>query len=158
MTRTTRRGVLAAMGIAATAGCGSLQDHLPGSESQNSLRGQIVAEVSRTVTLEKDAFEAVPMTFDRRTVLLFSVVADADVDVLTFRREDFQKYKNDATDQLHYVDELSDMGTAATAMGAPVSKGKPVVVVDNTTWAPTRPVDGVTVELDLEAFERPRNE
>ncbi|WP_254820960.1 hypothetical protein [Haloglomus halophilum] len=167
MGQTTRRGVLATMGVLATAGCSSVSglgsggsDDSGGSGdgadggSGGSLRKETVKEVSRSVTLKQDQFEAVPLSFDRQTVLFFSVVADRNVDVLTFRRPDFETYRTDAADQLRFVDALSEQRTEATSQGSAVSPGEPVVVVDNTTWGETQPSQRVDIELELEAFIR----
>lgn len=175
MERTTRRGVLATMGVLATAGCSSVSslgsgggagDGASGDGANGGsggganggsgpgLRERTVKYVSRSVTLEADQFEAVPLSFDRQTVLFFSVVAGKEVDVLTFRRPDFEKYRNDAADQLRFVDALSEESTEATSQGSAVSPGEPVVVVDNTTWGETQPRERVDIELELEAFIR----
>lgn len=154
----TRRGVLATMGVLATAGCTEITGAIPGSDdsdsSKSELRGETVKEVSRTVTLESGEFESVPLSFDQRTILMFSVVASKPVDVLTFHEKNFQKYKDDSADKLRYIGPLSEEDTVATSQGSAVSAGKPVVVVDNTTWGSASPVDTVDVELELEAFIR----
>lgn len=149
---TTRRGVLATAGAVALAGCSGLAGSSSGDGGNRPLRERTVEEVSRTVTLQPDSFESVPLSFDQQTVLFFSVVADAAVDVLTFRERDFERYRENAADQLRYVDALSEESTAATSLGSAVSPGNPVVVVDNTTWAETQPDGEVRVQLDLEAF------
>jgi hypothetical protein len=170
MGQTTRRGVLATMGVLATAGCSSVSglgsdsgsgdgtnggsDGGANGGSGGSLRKQTVKDVSRSVILEKDQFEAVPLSFNRQTVLFFSVVAGRNVDVLTFRRPDFEKYRADTADQLRFVDALSEQRTEATSQGSAVSPGEPVVVVDNTTWGETQPSQRVDIEFELEAFIR----
>jgi hypothetical protein len=154
----TRRGVLATMGVLATAGCAEISGAMPGSGesdgSESALRGRTVKEVSRTVTLESSKFESVPLSFDQQTVLMFSVVASKPVDVLTFYKQNFQKYKDDSADKLRYIGPLSEEDTVATSQGSAVSAGEPVVVIDNTTWGSGSPVDSVDVELELEAFIR----
>lgn len=148
------------MGVLATAGCTQVSSSVPGLGSEGGstdgkqLRKETIKEVSRTVTLEKDQFEAVSLSFDQRSVLLFSVVADKQVDVLTFHQKNFQKYRKDTADKLRYIGPLSEEETVATAQGSAVSAGKPVVVVDNTTWGATAPSGPVQVDLQLEAFVR----
>lgn len=118
------------------------------------MRGEQVKEIQKTFTLQKDQFEPFPLSFDQQSVLLYSVVADEKVDVITFRRPDFQTYKEGSADQVPFIDALSDQNTRATAMGSDVTEGKPVVVVDNTTWAEASPVGEVQVEFELDAFVR----
>ena len=153
MQQPTRRGVLATLGVAATAGCSQLSD-LTGGDSD--LRGENVERISKTFTLDRDQFMPFPLSFDTRSVLTFSVVADENVDVITFRRPDFRKYKQESADQLPFIDAFTEQNTKATAKGSDVSAGKPVVVVDNTTWAKTPPIENVQVEIELEAFVRPK--
>lgn len=155
MARKTRRGVLAAMGIGLTAGCSQLSGVVPGGGGSDSpMRGEQVEEIRETFTLRRDQFEPFHLSFDQQSVLLYSVVADQKVDVITFRRPDFRTYRDGSADQVPFIDELSDQNTRATAMGSDVTAGEPVVVVDNTTWAETPPADEVRVEFELEAFVR----
>ena len=156
MEQMTRRGALASIGVLATAGCSRLSGNgsNQSSGSDSPLRERTVTELSRTVTIEPDDFESVELSFDQQTVLLFSVVADRPVDVLTFSRSDFQKYRDETADRVSYVDALSQEGTAATARGSAVSAGEPVLVVDNSTWGAAAPDGPVQVELEVEAFVR----
>lgn len=144
------------MGLLATAGCSQLSgtDSEQPSGSTSSLRERSVTEVSRTVTIEPDDFESVELSFDQQTVLLFSVVADGPVDVLTFTRSNFRKYRDGTADQVSYVGTLSQEETVAVARGSAVSAGEPVLVVDNSTWGATAPDGPVQVELEVEAFVR----
>lgn len=153
----TRRGVLAAMGIAATAGCSGLAKQVPGMGGGSSLRGEQIESISESFTLSKDQFRPYKLEFDTQSVLLFSVVADQKIDVLVFRRPDFKKYKKDATAELPFVRVLSDLDTRATARGSDVTSGRPVVVIDNTTWGQATPAEGIDVEVELEAFVRPEH-
>lgn len=156
MKQMTRRGALATIGVLATAGCSQLSGNgsNQSSGSDSPLRERTVTELSRTVTIEPDDFESVELSFDQQTVLLFSVVADRPVDVLTFSRSNFQKYRDETADQVRYVGALSQEGTAATALGSSVAAGEPVLVVDNSTWGATTPDGPVEVELEVEAFVR----
>lgn len=164
MTKSTRRDVLAALGIAAIAGCSSLRDRtaeLVGDDSDSQddfadspLRARYVKQVSEAARLQKGDHKAYPMHFDTQTVLIYSVVADEDVDVIVFRKSHYEKYKDGATDQLPYVSELSELNTKVTAKGAAVTAGDPVLVIDNTTWAKTPPTPNIRVEIELEAFVR----
>lgn len=153
MSQQTRRSVLATIGLAATAGCSQLSEVTGGG---SDLRGETVKQVSKTFTLEKDQFMPFHLSFDTRSVLTFSVIADKKVDVITFHRPAFQQYKAESADQVPFIDPFTELNTRATAKGSDVSKGEPVVVVDNTTWAETQPVDRVEVEMELEAFVRPK--
>lgn len=152
----TRRGVLAAAGIAATAGCGGLAKRVPAVGDDSPLRGEQIESITESFTLSHDEHRAYGLEFDTRTVLLYSVVADERVDVLVFRRPDFRKYEDDAADELPYIDELSELDTRATARGSDVTAGRPVVV-DNTTWGEAAPAERVGVEVELEAFVRPEH-
>lgn len=162
MNKATRRGVLATLGVAATAGCSSVRDRVSevvGEDSQSAftdspLRERYVTQVSDAVRLQKGDYTAYPMRFDTQTVLTYSVVADENVDVIVFREPDYEKYERGATDQLPYVGGLSELNTKVTAKGAAVTAGDPVLVVDNTTWAKTPPISDVRVEIELEAFVR----
>lgn len=151
MQETTRRGMLAAAGagIAATAGCSELSSAIGGG---SSLRGESVKKTSKTFTLGHDEFEAFKLTFDQQTVLFFSALADTQVDVITFTRENFKKYRTGNVNELPVLGELSDRNTKATSLGSAVTAGDPVVVVDNTTWADAKPAESVKVEFELEAF------
>lgn len=144
------------MGVIATAGCSQLSGETSDqpSESSSPLRKRSVTDLSRTVTIEPDDFESVELSFDQQTVLLLSVVADRPVDVLTFTRSNFQKYRDETADRVSYVDPLSEEETAATARGSAVSAGEPVVVVDNSTWGAADPDGPAQVELEVEAFVR----
>lgn len=153
----TRRGVLAAMGIAATAGCSGLAKQVPAVGDDSSIRGEKIKSVTESFALSKGQFRPYKLTFDSRSVLLYSVVADAKIDVLLFRRPDFKKYKKDAAKELPYVAALSDLDTRATARGSDVTSGRPVLVVDNTTWGEASPSGEVQVEVELEAFVRAEN-
>lgn len=153
MDQPTRRGVLATLGLAATAGCTRLQNAIPGQDSSD-LRGKTVEQVSETFTLDRGKFRSYPLSFDTRTVLTFSVVTDDNVDVLTFRRPAFREYETQSADQVSYVGELSEQNTTATAKGSMVSEGDPVVVIDNTSWGTTPPIPKIRVNVELEAFER----
>lgn len=155
MDKPTRRGVIAAMGLTVTAGCSQLSGVVPGGGGSDSpLRGEQIEQISKTFTLKKDQFEPFHLSFDQQSVLLFSAVADENVDVVTLRRPDFKKYKNGSAKQVPFISELSEQNTRATAKGANVTAGKPVIVVDNTTWAKTPPVEEVQIEFELEAFVR----
>lgn len=166
MSKPTRRAVLATLGIAATAGCSSLRDRASelvedDSDSDNRddfadspLRAEYVKQVSEAVRLQEDDHKAYQLHFDTQTVLIYSVVADENVDVIVFRKSDYEKYKGGASDQLPYVSELSEMNTMVTAKGAAVTAGDPVLVIDNTTWAKTPPIPNIRVEVELEAFVR----
>lgn len=150
MAHQTRRGVLAAVGIAVTAGCSQLP--MAGGSS-DSLRGEQVDQRSTTVTLKKGQFKPFHLSLDRRTVVEFSVVADGQVDVFAFTAEQFRKYKS-RKGKVSYIDELSEQGTRATAQGSAVDLEKLVPVVDNTTWGQTDPDGAVRVDVELEAFLR----
>lgn len=139
------------MGLTVTAGCSQLPG---GSGSDSALRGEQIEQVSKTFTLQRGKFEPFKLSFDRRAVLLFSVVADEKIDIITFERPQFQTYKETSATEVPYIDELSEQNTRATALGSDVTKGNPVIVVDNTTWAAAQPVEEVEVEIDLEAFLR----
>lgn len=154
MDHPTRRGVIAAMGLAATAGCSQLRGAVPGSQSSEIL-GEQVAKTTKTVALKKDQFEPFHVSFDQQTVLMFSVVADAKIDVITFARPHFRKYKDGSADQLPFIGEFTELDTRATAKGSDVTPGEPVVVVDNTSWGESAPKQDVTVEVELEAYVRP---
>jgi len=162
MSRSTRREILAAVGIVATAGCSSLRDRaseLIGDESRDEfadspMRARYVKRVSEAIELQKGDHKAYPMQFDTQTVLIYSVVAAEDVDVIVFRKPDYEKYENGASDQLPYVSELSELNTEVTAKGAAVTAGDPVLVIDNTTWAEAQPRQNIRVEVELEAFVR----
>lgn len=164
MTNSTRRDVLATLGIAATAGCRSLRDRTseivgadsdsPNDLSDSPLRARYVKQVSEAVRLQEGDHKAYAMQFDTQTVLIYSVVADENVDVILFREPDYETYKDGASDQLPYVSELSELHTKVTAKGAAVTAGDPVLVIDNTTWAKTPPMPNVRVEVELEAFVR----
>lgn len=163
MQQMTRRGALATMGVLATAGCSQLYGDASNqpsgdadrpSEASSPLRKRSVTEVSRTLTIEQGGFESVKLSFDQRTVLLFSVVADGPVDVLTFTRSNFRKYRDGTADQVSYVGTLSQEETVAVARGSAVSTGEPVLVVDNSTWGAAAPDGPVQVELEVEAFVR----
>lgn len=154
-TRSTRRGLLATLGIACTAGCtGLLSGGSGGDGTDNQFRGEMVKQVSETIQGKKGEHKAYSMEFTEQTVLIYSIVADKNVDVIVFRKDQYEKYKRNATDKLNYVSELSELNTKVTAKGSAVSAGKPVLVIDNTTWAETPPVSNVTVEVELEAFVR----
>lgn len=153
MEQPTRRAVLATLGLAATAGCSQLSEFTGGT---SDLRGEQVEQISETFVLDRGEYRPCELSFDTRSVLTFSVVADENVDVLTFRRPDYRKYENDSADQLPFIDAFTEQNTKATAKGSDVSAGNPVVVVDNTTWAKTPPIEKVQVEMQLEAFERPK--
>jgi hypothetical protein len=155
MQQPTRRGVLATLGLAATSGCSQLSG-LTGGDSD--LRGEQVEQISKTFTLEREQFMPFPLSFDTQSVLTFSVVADENVDVITFTRPNFRKYKQESSDQVPFIDAFTEQNTKATAKGSDVSAGKPVVVVDNTTWAKTPPIDEIQVEMELEAFVRPKDD
>ena len=152
MQQPTRRGVLATLGIAATAGCSQLSG-LTGGRSD--LRGENVEKISKTFTLDREQFMPFPLSFDTQSVLTFSVVADENVDVSTCTRPNIRK---ESADQVPFIDAFTEQNTKSTAKGSDVSAGKPVVVVDNTTWAKTPPIDDVQVELELEAFVRPKED
>lgn len=164
MNKSTRRAVLATLGIAATAGCSSLRDRASelvedDSNSQSDisdspLRARYVKQVSEAVRLQDGDHKAYSMHFDTQTVLIYSVVADENVDVIVFRESDYETYRNGASDQLPYVSELSELNTNVTAKGASVTAGDPVLVIDNTTWAETPPMPNIRVEVELEAFVR----
>lgn len=159
MSEPTRRGVLATVGAVATAGCSGVVDRRPSGDARREfpdspVRKKYVEDVTTSFALDRGDHRAFPLEFDTRTVLLFSVVTDENVDVLTFRRSEYRTYEDGSADQLSYVDELSEQHTTATARGAPVSAGEPVVVVDNTTWAEASPVEEVHVEVELDAFVR----
>lgn len=155
MKQPTRRGLLVTLGIAGTAGCSGLLSGGSGnSTSKDPFRGKVLKEVSETGTLQKGGHQAYPMEFPEQTVLIYSIIADENVDVIVFRKPQYEKYQKDATDQLQYVSELSELNTKVTAKGSAVTAGKPVLVIDNTTWAETPPVQKVTVEVELEAFIR----
>lgn len=154
MQRATRRGVLAAMGLAATAGCSSLTETVSGGGSKRELAGETITERSESFTLKKGEFKAYPLSFDTQSVLLFSVVSDENVDVFTLSRPNYEAYKSGSTDQVETIGELSEQNTKATAKGANVSAGEPVLVVDNTTWAKTPPIADIQVEVEIEAFVR----
>jgi len=164
MRKSTRRDVLATLGIAATAGCSSLRDRaskLVGDDSESPddftdspLRARYVKQVSEAVRLQEDEHKAYPMHFDTQTVLIYSVLADENVDVIVFRKSDYETYKDGASDQLPYVSELSELNTKVTAKGSAVTAGDPVLVIDNTTWAETPPMPNIRVEIEIEAFVR----
>lgn len=153
----TRRGVLAAAASAALAGCGGLAKQVPAVGDDSPLRDEQIASISESFTLSNGEYRPYRLEFDTRTVLLYSVVADEKVDVLVFPRPEFEKYEDDAADELPYIGELSELDTRATARGSDVTAGRPVVVVDNTTWGEATPAERVEVEIELEAFVRPEH-
>lgn len=152
----TRRGLLAAAGLAATAGCANVL----GGGSDSPLRDRQIADISETVRLGAGEYWAHQFTFDAQSVLLYSAVASDNVDVLLLPRESFETYvadseDDDTADELQFVNELSDLDTSATAKGSAVTSGEPALVVDNTTWARASPVEEVRVDIDVDAFVRP---
>lgn len=153
---TSRRHVLAAAGLAAIAGCSSV---LGGNDGQRPFRERQIVEVSETVRIESGDYWAREFTFDVQSVLLYSVVASDNVDVLLLPRESFERYRDDlenheTADRLRIIGELSERNTSATAQGSAVTPGDPVLVVDNSGWE-TPPVEEVRAEVDVEAFVRP---
>lgn len=164
MSKSTRREILATFGIVATAGCRSLRDRTSelvgdGSESRDEfadspLRARYVKRVSEAVRLQKGDHKAYSMHFDTETVLIYSVVADENVDVIVFRKPVYEKYKEGTEDQLPYVSELGELDTKVTAKGTAVTAGDPVLVIDNTTWAKAPPRQNIRVEIELDAFVR----
>lgn len=55
------------------------------------------------------------------------------------------------------VSELSALNTRAVARGSDITSGKPVLVIDNTTWVEASPVADVTVDVELKVFIRPKH-
>lgn len=153
MTNQSRRGFLLALAAAGTAGCSSMGSG-GGGGSDDPFRGTMVEEVSETIELDEGDHQAYEMTFTEQTVLIYSIIADKNVDAIVFGKPKYREYKNDKSDQVQYVSELSELNTKVTAKGSAVTKGRPVLVIDNTTWAKTPPVEDVTVQVELEAFVR----
>lgn len=160
----TRRGVLAAMGLAATAGCSGVRGNLFGSDDESkqfdSFRKETVEDVSQTLTIPKGKYKAYEFSFDTQTVLLYTVVASDHVDVILLPQSSFEAYEKDvggdgeAADQVTYISALSELATRATSKGSAVTSGDPVLVIDNTTWAKVPPSEDVEVEVDIDAFVR----
>lgn len=149
MAHHTRRGVLAAVGLTVTAGCSQLP--MSGSSS-NSLRGKQVEQRSKTFTLQTDKFKSFPLSFDQKTVVMFSVVSDKLVDVLAFSPEQYDTFRSEPSGKVPIIDELSQQGTKATAQGITVAIDELILVIDNTSWGKTDPDGEVQVDLELEAF------
>lgn len=150
----TRRGVLATLGIAATAGCSGLAKRIPVGEGNSPVRGDELESTEEVFTLSEGEFRPFKLSFDSQAVLLYSVVAEEKVDIIAFHRPHFRKYRDSAADKLPYIDALSHLNTRATARGSDVTDGNPVLVIDNTTWGEAAPKPNVQIEIELEAFKR----
>lgn len=153
MRETTRRGVLCALGVTATAGCSSVL----GGQKAKEVRAKTVEEISETIHLGKGEFKPYKFSFDTQTVLTYEVVSDKKVDVIVFRRPTFEKYRKNSAKELPHVSELSTLDTNVAVNGANVTAGEPVLVVDNTTWANAQPKENVEASVDVEAFVRPEH-
>lgn len=151
----TRRSLLVGVGVTATAGCQALP--VVGGSGQSSLRGETVKSLSESVTLSKDEFQSYKLELDTQSVVMYSVVADKKIDCIMFTRPHFKKYRQNSTAELPMVGELSALDTRAVARGSDVSSGKPVLVIDNTTWGEASPVADVTVNVELDVFIRPEH-
>lgn len=152
---TTRRGLLAALTVASTAGCTGLLSSKPSdSGTEHPLRGETVKQVSEIVDIPKGDHEAYSMQFTEQTILIYSIVADRKVDVIVFAESEYDTYRRAAAETLNYVSELSQLDTRVAGIGSAVAPDSPVLVIDNTNWAEAPPVSNVTVEVDLEAFVR----
>lgn len=160
--RTTRRGALAAAGLLLTAGCTDALGGGSDSDPDSPVRDRQLVDISETVTIPEGDFQAYELSFESRSVLLYSVVASERVDVIVFDSDAFETYQQDVTedgaaDQLEYIGALSELDTSATARGSAVTAGEPVLVVDNTSWAEAPPAPEVEVEVTVDAFVRPED-
>lgn len=152
----SRRTVLATTGAAFLAGCSRLR----GNDAGTSFRERDLVDLTKTVDIGAGEYWSVEFSFDTQTVLLYSLVADDQVDALLFARDSFERYRadvqqEDQVGEIPYIGELSDLNTSATAQGSAVTAGEPVLVVDNTTWGSASPAETVKAKIEVEAFVRP---